>query len=138
MIIFTQQDRIKIVIHDVSLTVKPLSYKEKLNWSNCISSQSGSQSENAMIGLALLLKSSLKNIEGITYSDGTPFALEFDEAGGLSDECVENLLNLEMTTDLITVMYSLLRGIPNEIKDSSGNIIDYIKISSMPSIPKKK
>ena len=138
MIIYTQQDRIKISIHEVDLIVKPLSYKEKINWSNCITNSGGSQNENALTGLGLLLKFSLKEIHGITYSDGTAFTLEFDEANNLTDECIDNLMNLEMTTDLITVMYSLLKGIPTEMKDASGNLIDYIKIVPMPSIPKKK
>lgn len=138
MIIYTQQDRIKISIRDIDLIIKPLSYKEKINWSNCISSNSGSQTENAISGLALLLKYCLKDIKGFTYSNGEPFVLEFDECGNITEDTIDSLLNLEISTDMTTVMYSLIKGVPTEITNSSGELIDYIKVTPLPSVPKKK
>jgi hypothetical protein len=56
----------------------------------------------------------------------------------LTEDCLDSLLNLEITNDITSVMYSILKGIPKEIVDAQGNKIDYISITPVPGTPKKK
>ena len=136
--VYRATDRIKIQIGEATLIVKPLSYKDKNDWLTCITSSSGTQLENALKGLAILMRATIKEIDGVIFTDGEKFSLEFDENGKLTEDSVDTLLNMEIFGDIRDLMIALTRGVPKDMRDNAGNILEHIKIIPLAAQPKKK
>jgi len=136
--VYRATDRIKIIIGEVTLIVKPLSYKDNNDWLGCITSQGGTQLENALKGLSILMRATIKEIDGVVFTDGEKFSLVFDENGQLSEDSVDTLLNMEIFGDIRDLMIALTRGIPKDMRDNAGNILEHIKIIPLEPMPKKK
>lgn len=62
------------------------------------------------------IKYAVKKIDGVTLSDGTAYAVEIED-GVLSDSSVEDILNLELSPTLIMACYSLIHGVPTEVRN---------------------
>lgn len=57
------------------------------------------------------IKFSVKSVEGIQNADETPYELSFDPDGALSDECVSEILGLDLSAKLVTACSLLSREI---------------------------
>jgi hypothetical protein len=83
MIIYKMSDRIPVEIGELRFWISPLSYGQKMDLSNCSSVVSGEQKIDGVKFASLLLKYSIKEIEGLTNFDGTEYKLSFDK------ECIQ-------------------------------------------------
>lgn len=64
------------------------------------------------------MKYSIKDIVGLEDAvTGEPYKLEFDEKGNLTDACVNDVLNLELSEKLVISCMLFMKGIPTEITD---------------------
>lgn len=61
----------------------------------------------------LLIKFSVREVEGITNIDGTPYVLQFDNEGNLTDGCADVLFQLETSKKLVDAASVIL----NKIED---------------------
>lgn len=136
--VYRQCDRIPLEISGVKFSIKPLSYFEKMEVTKAISIQSGQQLETILETTRLLLKFSVKEVEGIGYPDGTPMKLIFDDSGALEDESINELMSMEITKELNTALGQFSNGVPDEIVDENGKPIKNIKILPMGGTPSKK
>lgn len=128
MKIYRMNDRVRIKVKDVSFIVSPLNYAQKAEISGCITLQGSVQLEDTMKSLFLILKYSIKGLEGVENQDGKPYKLEMD-GEVLSDECVNDILNLGVP-ELTIAAYQLLNGIPDKIMDpTTGKEIKAVKIT---------
>ena len=74
------------------------------------------------------LKCAIKGVEGLTLSDGKDYSLEFDDNKELTDECLDDLLNLEVAGELTTISVSLLNGVPKEfVNPNTGEKLDGVE-----------
>jgi len=116
-------DRIPIQIDKITIYVSPLSFAQKSEIQSEISKYASTKDlASCYKGSYLAIKYAVKQIEGVDYE------LEF-EGNVLKDECVEDLLNCEVSTKLTTACISLMNGIPKEIVDDNGNPVEGIKIN---------
>ena len=85
------------------------------------------------------LKVSLKDIKGVVEDDeGTEYKLEFID-GEVSDECINDLLNMPYSNKISTICTSLLAGVPDKILDAEGKPLEGVSIvkPKVASKPKK-
>lgn len=128
--IYKRTDRIKVRIHDVTVTLAPLSFDQKTEAQDIM--LRGSVQKNMQLlskGIASLVKYSVKNIEGVEDADGNPYKLEFD-GDSLSDSCLDDLFNLDIQDKLQAACLSLVKGIPKEIVDDKGQPLEGVVILS--------
>lgn len=61
----------------------------------------------------LVLSKTLKDVKGLERPDGSSYRLEF-EGDSISEDCLDDLMNLEINERFITVAGMFLRGVPVE------------------------
>lgn len=115
--IYTINDKIAVKISDVTFFISPLKYSQKCELQSlmekAISSKDMKYAQDAAF---LSVKYSVKEVKGIERMDGSTFNVEL-ENNELTEESVDNLLNIKQSTKLATVCASLVHGISNEIID---------------------
>ncbi len=138
IVVYRNTDRVTLKIHDVTFSVKPLTYKEKADITSTISLDGGMQTEDTMSSVQKIMKYSVKEVKGINYPDGSPLKLKFDDKNHLEEDSIDELLNMEITTDLTTALYSFMQGVPKKIVGIDGKKMDHVKILPFNGMPKKK
>ncbi len=119
--IYRLTDRIKVKIDDITVTIRPLSKDEKAEiQQSVIKGRAKGDFVEATRGIVLALKYAVKGIDGLIDSDDKPYQLQFDEHKNLTDDCVSELLNMEVTGKLTMVCISLANKIPDEFVDENG------------------
>lgn len=71
-------------------------------------------------GIYEALKFSLKDIQGLTDSNDEVYKLEFNEDGTISDICIEELTNMEVTAKLLQVCGQLISDFTKDSYDIEG------------------
>lgn len=142
MIIYRKQDRVSVNIDGIEIKVSPLSHNQKTILQGHMMKAVGGDMDAAMISVRQSIKFSLKEIKGIFYiddeGDKREYQLEF-ENGELTDECIDDVLNMPISSKLNSVCASLLQGVPDKILDNKGKEIEGIKIKKLKEVkPGKK
>jgi len=106
-IIYRKKDRLKIQIDDIEVHLRPLTYHEK--------SEVSAEIMNGKISDATMkaIKYSLKDLKNVQTPDGESYELEFD-GDYLTEDCVNDILNLGHSDKLTYVCYAILNTIPDE------------------------
>lgn len=129
--IYKLTDKLTVNIHDMSIQISPLSFHHKMQIQNLVQEGISKQDSSQIIkGTSLAVKYCVKGISGITDAEGDEYALSFGEDGFLTDECVEELLNMEYSTEVAQVCSTLAgKGIPSDqFLDAQGNPIAGVKL----------
>lgn len=111
--LYRRTARIKIKIEDITVTISPLTQDEKAEIQTEMLGYAKGNIKAGARGVFLCLKYAVKDVSGIEDSDGNPYALKFEDKT-LSDESVNDLLNMELTEKLTQVCSSLTNGIPKD------------------------
>jgi len=136
---YRQSDRILLSIHDVTFKIKPLSYTEKTAISKNIINVAGTQTEDVLDSVVEMIRYCVKDVTGISYIDGTPIKLAFEENGHLKDSSIDELMSLPLTGDLTVSLFQFMQGIPDKVINSqTGEILKHIKVVPMKGQPVKK
>ena len=119
--IYKRSDRVSVAIDDITVKLAPLTFDQKNEIQQCML-DGRAKNDIAILskGITLAMRYSLKGIEGVQDTDGQPYKLTADTAGNLTDECIDDLLNLENKEKLTLVCMALLRGIPDQFSDEKG------------------
>jgi hypothetical protein len=126
MIIHKITDRIKVKIGEITFHLSPLSWDQKQDIVSDAKLVEGKPTNRN--STYKCLKYAVKNIEGVTLADGSPYVVQL-ENNVLSDECVEDLLNLELSNKLIIACYSMVQGVPSKIINPvTGQILEGVEI----------
>lgn len=132
MKIYRSSDRIPVKIEGVTFWLAPLSYEHRTELLTFASKAQEVKVEADLLQLAKnTVRYSLKAIDGVEQGDGTPFALQFDERGIMSESCFDDLMQLEFLPDLIKVAGAwAMKGV-SEISDIPGVVIDFANVKSL-------
>ena len=123
--IYRKSDRLKIKIDDLQFVISPLSLHEKTEVQQLmVEAQSKGNIGKLTKSICKTIQYSLKDINGLYDCDDQPYKLSFDDSGMLTDECLDELMNLELSDRLQQVCVRLLGGIPKEFLDDNGNPIE--------------
>lgn len=118
--VFKTSDRIPVKIGDAVFYLAPMSQEQKLDLMTCMSKEGSSQIDNLTKTSFLVMKYTIKDVKGIEYADGSPYKLEMDDKG-LTDACISELMNTEISINLILACQSFIKGVPKEILDPQTN-----------------
>lgn len=106
--IYKISDRIRVKVGGLVFKIGPLTFDQKAEIQSLAASGDFKQS---LKSAKLAVKYGVKGVEGLEDSKGNPYELESDESG-LSEDSINDLLNLEENETLSMVCLGLLRGIP--------------------------
>jgi len=110
--IYETSDRINVKVGGVDVTISPLTRKQKADVLAQI--VVGEYLE----ATALAMKYAIKDVEGLEKTDGSKYELK-SEVDGLTDDTVDNLLNMTIATDLGQLCIKLANGVPKEIGEAT-------------------
>lgn len=119
--LYRPQDRIPIRIGDAVFHFAPLTVEQKKTVLSEQIAQSGEVRESMAKTSFLMVKYMIRKVEGIEYAiTGEPFECRFedDEQSALTDECVNELMCLEMSPRMTSICYDFLNGVPTELRDA--------------------
>ena len=139
MLLHKTTDKINVKIDDIEVKISPLSQSQKSELQGHMMKAVNGDMNEAMLSVKKALQFALKDIKGVFYMDGDDkreYQLEFKD-NKLSDECIDDLLNLPISNKLSSVCSALIGGVPNQILDNEGKPVEGIKIISKGSKEKK-
>lgn len=117
MLIHRKTDKIEVEFlsesgESVTAFFAPLTTGEK---SMIISQAPNGNDAGAVLSFArAVIKSTLKEIRGLTCLDGTEYNLQIED-GKVTDECLDDVMNIpELFTKTMTISSLFLAGIPKE------------------------
>lgn len=87
-------------IKDVTFKLKPLDYAERMSMVQHDLIRQGKLVEESNFRILEVLRCSIKEIDGVYYSDGEPFELEFD-GDKISAKCISALMQAEYNHELV-------------------------------------
>lgn len=126
--IFKRSDRILVKIDDIVVKLAPLTLHEKTEVQMALLQNKGSLDiREATRGMAMAIRFSLKGVDGLEDSDGNPYKLQF-ENDVLTDACLDDLMNLELTTKLALVCIGMVNGVPSEFTDANRRALAGVEI----------
>jgi len=137
--IYKRSDRIPVKIDDITVRLSPLSVSEKTEIQQAmLNGRAKSDLKELTRGISLAIKYSVKSVDGVVDSDGNPYKLEFD-GDGLSQDSIDELMNMELTKKLSMVCAAMVSGVPKEFVDNDGNPLDGVEfINPSKTEPEKK
>ena len=136
-ILLRKSDRIKVQVEELELEIAPLSFAAKMEVNDVLVSAKPEDLSASMKASRIAIGHAIKSIKGIETLDGEAYELKFENEK-LSDECIDDLLNLEVCPKLMIVCSSLLGWIPNEvINPATGKALEGVEIK-MPGKKKAK
>lgn len=133
--IYRTTDRIPVKIDDIVIEIAPLSFEVK---SNIQANLINGDTLGIVKAAKLAIQHGVKNVKGVENADGSEYSLDF-ENDCLTEQCVDDLLNIDQDNKISFVCTKLLEGIPKEFVDpQTGKKIEGIKIERQVGSRKKK
>lgn len=125
--IYRTTDRVKVQIDDIVISISPLSKEQKRQLMSLMMKAQTGDLTSAQTSLEEAIKFSVKGISGVLDGNDEPYSLNF-ENNVLTEECVNDLLNMEVGAKIQAVCIALLNNVPKVFVDQSGKPIEGIKI----------
>jgi hypothetical protein len=126
--IYRPSDRIVVKIGDVTFKLAPLTLHQKTEVQAAMIEGKGKLNIRDLTrGIALALKYSLKSVQGIVDSDGNQYQLS-QENGILTDECIDDLMNMEISNQLAMIASNMATGVPKVFTDDKGQPLKGVEL----------
>ena len=133
--IYKVNDIIPLKIDGLVVNISPLSFEQKMDIQAEILK---GDSQSAMQAAARAVKYSVKSVKGFENADGSEYQISLID-NKITDECWDELQNVEQAQKLIMVCLNLLNGIPSEFVDpNTGKALDGVSILKDKTKGKKK
>jgi len=131
--------RIPVKIGDVVFKLAPFSQSQKIELAEFSQFEGGAYLQNASLLVFRAMRYSIKSVTGLVDAiTGEEYKLVFDEAGYLTEECANDLLNLEISDKMVLMCMAFLKGIPTELLDHrTGKPVEGVEILAAESGVKK-
>jgi hypothetical protein len=137
IVAYRPSDLVKVKIGEAIFYVSPLKYGQKTEIMGLTQPQNGIVFTDVAQAAYKLVKYCVKKVENIVYADGEPLVLKIID-GELTDESVEELLNISISTELIITCQSMLNGVPDKvINPETGAVLKNVQILKGGKGPKK-
>lgn len=109
--ILSTKSTFTLKIDDLKFTLKPLNYMHRLELDECFIQKGGSNLQKLYRSQSILIKYSLKSVKGIKNHDDSDYELEFNDDGSLTDDCVNDIMNIQQRHKLTTAAMNVLNGV---------------------------
>ena len=128
MLIRRTKDLVPVEIDGVTFHFKPLSVGEKTELMGLLNND---QTASQLIDWTKAVSArGLRSVDGRELDDGSKYVLEFN-GQVLTEECLDDLLNLPISDKLITVGSLFIRGVPHDgvvINPQNGKQLDGVVV----------
>lgn len=132
--IYKTTDKISVKVDDIVLKISPLNFEQKCEIQTQLLS---GQPMDIVRAARMAIKFAVKDVQGIEDQEGNPYELDFSN-GELSDDSIDDLLNLEQQEKISILCTSLLHGVPKDLIDpQTGKPMPGVKIERGPARKKK-
>lgn len=133
-VVYRTSDTFDIKVGNVVFKISPLDYKVKSDM------QASVMAGKPMDAAVMALKHSVKDVEGLNLPDGSKYELEKDDSGLLTENGINDLLNIPEAAKLNIIAVSLIHGIPEGefIDPDTGKPMDGVKFVKKGSPSRKK
>ncbi len=129
--IYKRSDRIVVQIDDVTVKLAPLSLDQKTEIQQALlMAKAKGDLKELTKAIVLAVKYSLKDIRGVQDEDGE-YKLRMD-GDVVADDCLEEIMNLDMHKKLTMVTMSMLAGVPKVFTDEENKAIEGVEILNQP------
>jgi len=130
--VLRMSNRARLSIKDVVFIWGPLSELHRNEVRTATRVKQGVEVTDIYRANTLLLKYTIKGLEGVEDYHGNPYELEFDENGHLTDDCVSEIRSIEWTEDYLSAAWQMLQGIPDKFyypdnTDRQGVALELVK-----------
>ena len=123
--IYKISDRIKVKVGGLTVKIGPLTFDQKAEIQALATS---GDFKKSLQSAKLSVKYSVKDIDGLEDAEGNKYELSTDEEG-LSEDCLNELFNLEESEKLSMMSLGLLQGIPKQFTNPfTGEPLEGVKI----------
>lgn len=117
-------DRVKLHIGDLTVEVSPLTFDQKAQIAGCYKMVSGEMVADSIKQTFLAVKFTVKSVSGIQLCNGENYQVELDKDNTLKDECVSDLLNLEVSNKLMVACANFINGVTEALRNIDGVIVE--------------
>lgn len=122
--IYKTSDRVTVKIDELTIKIAPLNLHQKNQIQRMmLDGQKTQDLPKLNQALILAIKYCLKDIKGLEDNNEESYKLEF-ENGELTDECLDDLMNIEAGPKLIQTCAAFVSGIPKEFKIEGVSFVD--------------
>ena len=126
--IYRLTDRIEVKVHDITFKLSPLSLSQKSELHAHITLGSATNDTGEILEASKkAIKFCVKALSGVEDANGDPYELEFDADGNLTDDGVEDLMNMEYCQNIVAMCVAMSQGTPQEFLDASGKPLEGVK-----------
>lgn len=137
--VFKRSDRIAVKVGDLTFKLAPMTIDQKTECQQAfLKGNSKADLKELTKGIILSLKYSVKSVDGLVDANDEPYKVSLDDKGNLTDECIDDLLNLQTGKQLTQICASLTNGIPSEFIDDNGNKLEGVEILKTSSAEKSE
>lgn len=105
-VVYRVNDTFELKVGKIVFSLSPLGYKVKADM------QSSVLAGKPMDAAVKALKNSIKDVKGLKLPDGSDYELSFEPNGEVSDNCIDDLLNIPEAAKLNVIAISLINGMP--------------------------
>lgn len=119
----------------ICFVLSPLTRIQKSEVLACVSVKGGQLLEDSMAMSAKAIKFSLKAVEGLENQDGTPYVLALGPDGTVTEEALDDLLNLDEASQVLMAASMNLAGtgLPDELRSRvGGNVLENVVVIKDP------
>ena len=130
-------DRITVKIDELTFKLGPMSFAQKAELAQYSEMDAGELKTGLFEASRKVLKYTLKEVKGLEDMDGFPYTLNFedDSQKELTDDCVEEVLNLPVNGKILSTVMQLWEGPKDKIIDpATGKALEGVKVV----LPKSK
>lgn len=110
-------ERIKVKMDDLTFLLSPLTFDQKTEIQAL--SMTG-EFKKTLEAAKLAVKYSVKDVKGLEDSSGKAYKIKSDDLG-LTDECLNELLNSEQSDNLQVACLAFIKGIPKDFMNPFTN-----------------
>lgn len=131
MRILRLKDRLSLKVLDTEFIISPLTKQQQSKIQEYIKFKNGEAEVDPIMTSLLTVKYSVKGLSGVKTFDDQEYQLEFadEKKTELTDECAEDLLNLECKNELIMAISAIRSGKYDKVVGADGKELTGVSIS---------
>lgn len=130
MRLYRTTDVIKLKVLDIVFHISPLTKVQKDEIDLALR-------EDPTKGAILTVRYCLRKVEGLILADGSDYSIDI-ENNMVTNDCVDDLMNIESSYEIVTACINLITGVPSEFIDpATGEKLHGVEIISNGTLKKR-
>ncbi len=113
----------------VAFVLAPLTREQKTEVMGTFKMEGGKVVQSGVEMTMRAIKFALKDIEGVTDTDGKPYKLPLDAAGLVKDQALDDVLNIPvLSAVIVNGAMAMTRGVPTELVGEDGKKLPNVEV----------